>query len=128
MAVLTLDVPAMYGDHHVVEVRRLLLILPGITDVYASSYLKTVEVEYDPTLATPDTISAALQHAGYLQELAHPQETGIPAYGDTGKAFFRHTAAYAQTGKTISFAQPFTSPQRPLIPCPGMETTLEAEE
>lgn len=125
MAVLMLDVPAMYGDHHVIEVHRLLLTLPGITDVYASSYLKTVEVEYDPALVTPDIISAKLKHAGYLQELAHPQETGIAAYGEEGNVFFRHTAAYAQTGKTVSFAQPFTSPQRPLIPCPGMEQPAE---
>lgn len=128
MAVLMLDVPAMYGDHHVIEVHRLLLTLPGITEVYASSYLKTVEVEYDPAQVTPDAITAKLENAGYLQDLVHPQETGIPAYGEDGSTFFRHTAAYAQTGKTVSFAQAFTSPQRPLIPCPGMDRMSSMEE
>jgi len=30
MEVLSLELPAMYGDHHVVEVRRLLFELPGV--------------------------------------------------------------------------------------------------
>ena len=37
----------MYGDHHVVEVRRLLLEMPGVTDVYASSSFQVVEVAFD---------------------------------------------------------------------------------
>ena len=35
MEVLTLELPAMYGDHHVVEVRRILLEIPGVDNVYA---------------------------------------------------------------------------------------------
>ena len=30
MEIITLDVPAMYGDHHVVEVRRILLEISGV--------------------------------------------------------------------------------------------------
>ncbi len=44
----TLDLPTMYGDHHVLEVRRILLEIPGIQDVYASSAFRAVEVTYDP--------------------------------------------------------------------------------
>ena len=48
MDTLTLEVKTMYGDHHVVEVRRILLGLPGVEDVYASSSFRVVEVTYDP--------------------------------------------------------------------------------
>ena len=34
---VTIDLPSMYGDHHVQEVRRLLFDLDGVEEVYASS-------------------------------------------------------------------------------------------
>ena len=37
MKTLSLELPAMYGDHHVIEVRRILLEIDGVKDVYASS-------------------------------------------------------------------------------------------
>lgn len=130
MEMLVADVPLMYGDHHVSEVRRLLLALPGVAEVYASSYLKTVEVSFDPTQIDSAAIMAALDEAGYLQELEFPQETGIAAYNHSegNSTFFRHTTAYAQTGKTVSFAQQVAPSQRPLIPCPGMDRQKEMDE
>ena len=47
MASFSLELPSMYGDHHVIEVRRILLDLDGVTDVYASSGFRVVEVEYN---------------------------------------------------------------------------------
>jgi copper chaperone CopZ len=47
METKTFDAPALYADHHVTEVRRILLELEGVTDVYASSAFQTVEVTYD---------------------------------------------------------------------------------
>ena len=44
MDVTVIAVPTMYGDHHVVEVRRMLLQLAGVEDVNASSCFRTVEV------------------------------------------------------------------------------------
>ena len=41
--------PAMYADHHVVEVRRILLEMPGVQDVYASSAFQVADVTFDPT-------------------------------------------------------------------------------
>jgi len=38
-----LELPAMYGDHHVTEVRHILLGLDGVKDVYASSGFRVVE-------------------------------------------------------------------------------------
>jgi len=59
------DVPAMYGDHHVSEVRRILLEIPGVEEVYASSAFKRVVVSYDPARLNPSVIEENLRAAGY---------------------------------------------------------------
>jgi copper chaperone CopZ len=121
MKTITLNLPAMYGDHHVVEVRRILSELPGVQEIYASSCFQIVEVTYDPAQLSADAISAKLSEAGYLQDLASPVE--VPAAFDStrekGAAFFRHTTAFEQT-KQIGFAQRVNWSGRPLWPCPGM--------
>jgi len=115
------DLPAMYGDHHVVEVRRILMELPGVEDVYASSSFQMVEVEYDETKLDPQQIEAILEEQGYLGELPVPVERGALQDQQNGdKPFFRTTAAYKQTGLAVSFAQQVPSAGRPLWPCPGM--------
>lgn len=117
---LTLELPSMYGDHHVVEVRNLLLALAGVEDVYASSSFHIVEVQYDAAKATPEQIETVLDEAGYLGELPMPAETSIAATEEGGKAFFRHTDAFEQTGLVVSFGQKVPYNGRPLWPCPGM--------
>ena len=52
------DLPSMYGDHHVTEVRNLLMALPGVTDVYASSSFRIVEVQFDESALSPNEIEA----------------------------------------------------------------------
>jgi copper chaperone CopZ len=121
MDTLRLEVQAMYGDHHVVEVRRILFGLPGVDDVYASSSFRVVEVTYDPSKVKPEQIKASLEEAGYLGELPLPVETGEAAYGQgNGKSFFRHTMVYENTRQVVSFAQKVNYSGRPLWPCPGM--------
>lgn len=117
-----ISVPAMYGDHHVLEVRRILLEMPGVEEVYASSSFYTVSVTYDPDRVSRDAITAKLEEAGYLGDLSVPVETAIPAAqtNGNGKAFFRHTAAYEQAKQVVSFAQNVSYAGRPLWPCPGM--------
>lgn len=121
MEKLTLDLPAMYGDHHVLEVRRMLLGMPGVAEVYASSAFQVVEVTYDPAQVSAEAITALLEEAGYLEPLTVPLETDQAAYqsGDSN-VFFRHTAAYQQAGRVVSFAQNVSYTGRPLWPCPGM--------
>jgi copper chaperone CopZ len=124
------DLPTMYGDHHVVEVRRILMELPGVEDVYASSSFQDVyasssfqlvEVEYDETKLDPEQIEAILEEQGYLGELPVPVERGVLQDQQNGdKPFFRTTAAYKQTGLAVSFAQKVPPAGRPLWPCPGM--------
>lgn len=121
MEEVQIQVPAMYGDHHVLEVRQILLDLPGVEAVLASSCFQTVQVTFDPARIGREAITAALGAAGYLQPLQIPVEPGVPAYGRTrGDAYFRHTAAQEQTKQVIQFTQRVAYSGRALWPCPGM--------
>jgi copper chaperone CopZ len=118
----TYETPSLYGDHHVTEVRRILLELPGVVDVYASSAFQVVEVTYDPEKINDLEIAMKLDEAGYLGEWTVPIEAGAAAYHsvDGLEPYFRHTAAYEQTKLTVSFAQNVSYLGRPLWPCPGL--------
>ena len=122
MKTYSLDLPSMYGDHHVVDVRRILLGLPGVKEVNASSAFRAVEVAFDPAEVDVDAIEAALDTAGYLKFLSVPFEPEEAAYKSNSDqiSYFRHTAAYQQTGHVVSFAQTVSYAGRPLWPCPGM--------
>lgn len=128
MSTITLDLPVMYGDHHVVEVRRILSALPGIADIYASSSFHIVEINYDAAQLTPDAIKTTLDEYGYLGELPLSKETDIAATENNGQTFFRHTAAFKQTGQVVNFGQNVPYSGRPLWPCPGIGTIKREEE
>ena len=126
----TIELPSMYGDHHVIEVRRILLEIPGVEDVYASSGFQVVEVEFDSKKTEIAEIIAKLEEAGYTQELAVATETGEAAYqGSNGdsREFFRHTAVFEQTQEGVSFTQEVNYAGRPLWPCPGMGVIKQVE-
>lgn len=119
----------MYGDHHVIEVRRILLELPGVEDVYASSAFQIAEITYDPAQIEEDAITTRLDEAGYLGELDITTEPGTPAtQRDGGPTFFRHTTAFEATGNMVSFAQNVPYAGRPLWPCPGVGTIKTAKQ
>ncbi len=61
----TLDVPALWADHHVLRVRDALVPLDGVEEVYASSAWKQVLVKYDETRIGVPAIEKALSEAGY---------------------------------------------------------------
>ena len=65
-------VPKLYADHHVLVVRELLVELPGVDDVQASSAFKRVVVSFDPDATSAESIAEALQGAGYGPD--HPLE------------------------------------------------------
>lgn len=128
MEKVTFKTPMVYGDHHVTEVRQLLFALPGVKEVYASSAFQMVEVDYDPVSISAEKIQEVLETAGYLGELAVPEETGTTAYLEEEQPIFiRHTEAYSGTKETVSFAQKLPFSGRPLWPCPGIGT-LETSE
>jgi copper chaperone CopZ len=110
----------MYADHHVLTVRQLLLALPGVVEVYASSSFQIVEVSFDETQVTEEKIRLVLAEAGYMAELPVAVEFGSSQAFEKGKPFFRHTAVFPQTDRTITFAQDVPEMARPLWPCPGL--------
>ena len=132
MASLSLELPSMYGDHHVIEVRRILLELDGVSEVYASSGFQAVEVEYNSKKVTKKELTAALENAGYTSDFSFPEEPSVPANEHREGAYFRHTEASETTGNTVSFEQAVRVQRSPLWPCPGMgpikTATLEVDE
>ena len=121
MKTVTYDLPNLYGDHHVLEVRRILLAIPGVEDVYASSAFHMVEVTYDPKITNDLEFSLKLDQAGYLQEWSVPIEASASTYlEDRSSSFFRHTEIFETTRQVMSFAQKVNYSGRPLWNCPGM--------
>ncbi len=127
MISVVIDVPAMYADHHVIEVRRILFAIPGVKTVDASSAFQAVKIEYDPESISEDALRQLLAEHGYLDDLQVPTETGRPAAASDGGTYFRHSAAYAAAGTTVSFGQAVAPSGRPLWPCPGMNRPQELE-
>ena len=127
----TIDLPTMYGDHHVIDVRRILNELEGVVEVYASSAFGVVHVTYDPKITNDLEIQMKLDDAGYLGEWTLPKESSVSTYNEgEEKAFFRHTDVFEKSKHVVGFAQrtPYTG--RPLWPCPGMgilRTKMEDE-
>lgn len=129
MEKFSLALPSMFGDHHVVEVRRILAALPGVEEIYASSGFQMIEATYDPARLDPDTIREALQEAGYLEESLAPVEIHVePADRGSQQPFFRHTAAFPNIEHAIGFKQDVAFSGRPLWPCPGFPVTPEKKE
>jgi copper chaperone CopZ len=120
MASLSLELPTMFGDHHVIEVRRILLEFEGVTDVYASSGFRAVEVDYNSKKTPKKDLIAALENAGYIGDFAMALESSVPANEQRETAYFRHTEASEQTGNTVNFEQSVRVQRSPLWPCPGM--------
>lgn len=130
MTQATISVPAMYGDHHVLEVRRILLACPGVEDVGASSAFQVVEVSFDPEQQNEDSLKAKLAEYGYLEPLQGPTETCVAVTEATRKqAYFRHTASYAETKQTVGFEQKVAAASRTLWSCPGIGVlkTMDSE-
>lgn len=120
MEVKAFEAPALYGDHHVSEVQRILKELPGVEEVYASSAFQAIEVTFDETKISADQIANRLDEAGYLGEIPMLAETGIAVEKKEGDGVFRHTAVYETVKKTVSFAQHVQYQGRSLWPCPGL--------
>jgi hypothetical protein len=119
---ITFDSPALFGDHHVLEVRRLLLDLSGVEDVYASSAFRVIDVTYDSDKTGEDAISKVLTSAGYLGEWLQPEENGFAAETETArlKSYFRHTEVFETSRQVVSFSQKVSFSGRPLWNCPGL--------
>ena len=120
MKTTIIEVPTMYGDHHVLEVRRLLLEVPGVEDVIASSAFGIVEVTYDPGKTNDLELKVKLDQTGYLGEWTIPTEIGAINRETEKRPYFRHTEVFETSRQVVSFAQSVNNEGRPLWPCPGM--------
>ena len=120
METKTFEAPALYADHHVSEVRHILLEMTGVSEVYASSAFQVIDVTFDPAQVKAEQIQARLEEAGYLGEVPMLMETGIAVEKREGDDVFRHTATYETVKHTVSFAQHVEYNGRPLWPCPGL--------
>jgi copper chaperone CopZ len=65
MAKTVLDVPTLWADHHVLNVRDALVPMEGVEDVYASAAWKQVLVRFDESKVDQSAIEQALAEAGY---------------------------------------------------------------
>ncbi len=128
METITIDLPKMYGDHHVTEVRCMLLAMPGVDDVYASSAFRVARVRIDLAKVSEADLRARLTEAGYLGDLPIKTEawkTGTPA--EVVDNPFRHTAAIENV-KAVAFGQKVEETGRALWPCPGMGSIEKMDE
>lgn len=65
MEELSLTVPDMWADHHVLIVRDLLKQEAGVVSINASARDTALLVMYDAAQTTPEQITARLGEAGY---------------------------------------------------------------
>jgi copper chaperone CopZ len=125
MQTSTFNTPALFGDHHVTEVRRFLFEVPGVKDVYASSAFRAVQITFDEAQTSHEALARQLDAAGYLGEIPMLTEVSVAAEADS---VFRHSATYETVKKTVSFQQKVPYSGRPLWNCPGMGVIKNMDE
>jgi copper chaperone CopZ len=62
---LTLSLPTMWADHHILAVRDTLGKVPGVQQVVASALYRDVRVQYDPAATSADALIGILAQVGY---------------------------------------------------------------
>jgi len=87
MEELTLAVPGMWADHHVLAVRDLLREDTAVASTTASALERVVRVKYDASRTDPQRITALLTDGGYAcgePEQAADPPTDKPAWLTAG--------------------------------------------
>ena len=87
MEEVTIAVPGLWADHHVVTVLGLLRNEPGVASVTASALEKNVRLSYDPDATSPEQVAARLNAGGYATGAADADEappTDKPAWTTAG--------------------------------------------
>ena len=86
MKSLTLRVPAMFADHHVLRVRELLTDLDGVVQVRASAASKRVIIECGDSVS-PQDIEQVLSQAGYPPN-QDPSLPELSKYAEDGSSWY----------------------------------------
>lgn len=72
----SISLPAMFGDHHVVQVRQIVSALPGVQTVLASASRHKITVTFNRAQLSVEAISAALAQAGFAPNVVPAEATG----------------------------------------------------
>jgi copper chaperone CopZ len=98
MEQLTIAIPKMWGDHHVLAVREALGGLAGVGEIEASAARSLVRLSFDPAVVGQEQIVQALRDAGY-----DPSETvefaSPPANSAQGSPWFEDDSRMTQTNR-----------------------------
>ncbi len=84
---LSLTIPALYADHHVTNVKRLLSPIAGVENVIASAAFKEVYVEFDAKKTSQAALVKALTDAGYAPGVE--ESVGVMPYAKADPAWVK---------------------------------------
>lgn len=117
MEKLSLNIPLMYGDHHVLAVKKLLEALDGVESIYATSAFKHVLVTFDPAKISQADLVKVLTDNGYAPgvEMAVPEWKPVQ---QEGARFVRASGLAQMTMFNVPAMPVGTDAPRP---CPGFE-------
>lgn len=90
---VTLSLPRMWADHHVVQVRAVVSDLPGVSYMLASALQRTLTLRYDSAEIDETAIRAHLAAAGYPEGTFSPDGSEVGA--DNWKTGIRTTKTNA---------------------------------
>ena len=107
----SISLPAMFGDHHVVQVRQIVAALPGVKDIRASASRRKLSVTFNRAQLTVEALRAALTQGGFAPGAAPAEATG------TGDNLPIVTAA-----DQVEVREAKYSPPPNFGVCPGLET------
>ncbi len=97
MEQMTLQIPRMWADHHVLAVRKALAAL-GVQEIQASAAHNLVRLAFDPAAVRREQVLQALEQAGYAstEAVEFPQP---PANKERGSAWFAQDIRVTQTNR-----------------------------
>jgi hypothetical protein len=116
---LSIELPALYGDHHAAEVHALLSALPGVASVYASAAWHLVQVEFDPAQIGPGGLRQALLKRGYSEDQTH-----VPPVSARTRDLTSFAVGPAATEQFVEHVPAWSEPA---APCPGFEIRQPGE-
>ena len=123
------EIPVLYADHHVLEIKNILKEVEGIKDFFISSAFKIVKIDFDESAISEEELKTLLVKAGYHGDLGFENEEFSTEPGSKGhKKHYRKGVLYTQTGLTQGFKQNVTKTTRKEWPIPGMGVLDVGEE
>jgi hypothetical protein len=107
----SISLPAMFGDHHVVQVRQIVAALPGVKDIRASASRRKLSVTFNRAQLTLEALRAALTQGGFAPGAAPAEAIGT---GDN--------LPIVSAADQVEVREAKYSPPPNFGVCPGLET------